>query len=145
MSLSCGVIHYLYTTGSYCIAPKWQGKNFLVLGFVGLPVTWYLICGHACGESHTSTRNSGRLQVLLTCCITWFSALYLNAMNRSEDFWSHRLAWNVRPATALRGGGGKWRWSVTSRVFYNSNRSWEQLGPQNSFIFKSATYLGKMF
>lgn len=85
---------------------KMARKELSGFGLCRPPVTWHLICGRACGESHTYTRNSGRLQVWLTCSITWFSALHLNAMNRSEDFCSHCLAWNVRPATALEGGGG---------------------------------------
>lgn len=110
MRLRCGVIHCVYTQGRYFAASKWQGEQFLVWGFVGLCVTWYLMCERGCKESHT--RKFGRLKMWLTGFVTWFCGAHMNAINRSEDSRSlHSLAWNVRRATTLKKKKKpKWRW-----------------------------------
>lgn len=65
-----------------------------------------------CERAWTHTRKSDRLKMWLTGFVTWFCAVHMNVINRSEDSCSlYRLAWNVRLDTALKKKKKpKWRW-----------------------------------
>lgn len=116
MRLCWGVIYCVYTLGRYWIAFKWQGDKFLVWGFGGLRVTWYLTCECACEES--LTRKSSILKRWLAGVVTWFCAVHMNAINRSRistafTAWPEMsgvpLHWRKRKKLKWRWRDGAWQ------------------------------------
>lgn len=146
MRLCWGVIYCMYTGGRYWIAFKWQGDKFLVWGFGGLRVTWYLTCERACEESHT--RKSSILKRWLAGVVTWFCAVHMNAINRSRISTAF-TAWPEMSGVPLhwrkrKSSNGDEEMERDKQRVLQFKQVWEQLSLQNSCILKSATYLRKI-